>query len=94
MNKQSMKFKISISVIKEGNSYIAYAPALDLSSSGKTAGQAKKRFVEAVGIFFEETAKKGTLDEALRSLGWQKMDFGWEPPKIIARQTQSFCVMA
>jgi len=45
MNKPVIKFELSISIIKEGNAFIAYSPAIDLSTSGKTIEEAKKRFV-------------------------------------------------
>lgn len=46
---------LPVSVLKEGKRFVAYAPALDLSTSGKTYEEAKERFEEAVTLFFEET---------------------------------------
>lgn len=94
MEKQAIKFKLSVSIIKEGSRYVAYAPALDLSSSGKTAAHAKKRFIEAAGIFFEEISKKGTFGIVLRNLGWKRVNSIWSPPKIVASETELFCVTA
>jgi len=54
----------------------------------KALEQAKKRFEEAAGIFFEETAKKGTLENALLNLGWQKIQKVWQPPFLIGQGFQ------
>ena len=60
MAKTSYNFIIS--VFKEGKSFVAYAPALDLSSAGKTYKQAVSRLNEAVEIFFEEMERMGTTN--------------------------------
>ena len=60
------KFSLPFSILKERKYYIAYSPALDLSTSGKTFEEAKRRFEEVVEIFFEEVLEKGTLDNVLR----------------------------
>jgi len=39
---------LTVQVWKEGASYVAYAPELDVSSCAKTANQAKSRLREAV----------------------------------------------
>jgi hypothetical protein len=41
-------------MVLEGRRYIAFSPALDISTSGKTEKEAKKRFEEMVQIFLEE----------------------------------------
>ena len=78
--------------MKEGDSFISYSPALDLSTVGESFDEAKKRFEEAVGIFFEEIIKMGTVDQALTELGWQKQDKEYFPPVIVGSQTQNFTV--
>jgi len=84
--KQTNNFSITLplTVLREGKKFIAYTPALDLSTSGRTFNQAKKRFEEAVSIFIEECIERGTLQEALRNLGWEKVKTRWEPPKVVA----------
>ena len=54
MEKINLKFDLPVSFLKEGDQYIAYTPALDLSTCGQSYEQAKKRFVEAVDIFLAE----------------------------------------
>lgn len=79
---------IPVSIFKEGKYYIASSPVLDLSTSAKTFEAVKKRFGEAVDIFFEELIAKGTLDEVLCELGWQKKEKNWVPPVLIAHESK------
>lgn len=65
----NLELSLPVSVLKEGKYFIAYSPALDLSTSGKSFTEAKNRFGEAVQIFFEELLEKGTLNEVLVELG-------------------------
>ncbi len=66
MRKIKLKLVLPVFYFKEGKSHIAYTPALDLSTSGKTYKEAKKRFKEAVYIFVEEITKNGTFIEVIR----------------------------
>lgn len=92
--KMFFNVRLPVSIIKEGNYFIAYTPALDLSTSGKSFEEAKKRFNELVSIFFEETFKKGTLDEALQDLGWKKVRRKWSPPTVVANESKEFKIPA
>ncbi|MDO8435831.1 MAG: hypothetical protein Q7S82_00385 [bacterium] len=92
MEKTLLKFKLPVSIIREGKKYVAYTPALDLSTSGNDYGGVKKRFNEIVNVFFEELIKKGTLEEALRDLGWKKVQSKWSPPIVISQESQTVLV--
>jgi len=89
MNNIKLELKLPVSIIKEDKSYIAYTPALDLSTSGKNYEEAKKRFSEIVNIFFEEIIKKGTIEDVLKDLGWKKIQAEWNPPIVISQESQS-----
>jgi len=89
-----LEFKLPVSFLREGKKYVAYTPALDLSTSGRTYEEAKRRFREIVSIFFEELIEKGTLDEVLRDLGWKRIQAEWSPPVIISQELQSIRVPA
>ena len=56
---KKLNFKIPVTIFKEGDMFVAYTPALDLSTSGKTFVQVRERFSEAIAIFFEEIEKLG-----------------------------------
>lgn len=92
MKKNAFQAKLSVAILKEGNRYIAFSPALDLSTSGKTEREARKRFVEAAQLFFEETTEAGTLEKALGELGWKKAKTRWNPPVIVSQEAQTFTV--
>ena len=79
---------IPLTIFKEGDYFIAYSPVLDLSTSAKSFKKTQERFHQAVGIFFEETLKKNTLDEVLLGLGWQKIKKNWTPPSLISCQPE------
>lgn len=78
--------QIPVSFLREGKRFVAYTPALDLSTSGKTFEEAKKHFEEASELFFEELARMGTLDETLTNLGWRKVERRWAPPVLVAQE--------
>ena len=88
MKKSFFEVKLPVSIFKEGEYFVAYTPALDLSTSGKSFEEVKHRFNQVVKIFFEETLKKGTLNEVLRELGWRKVEKTWLPPPIIAHEAE------
>ena len=84
---------IQVLFYKEREEFIAYAPALDLSSCGSTFEEADKNFEEAKNIFLTECDKKGTLPEALAACGWDsRMEKGirvWRPPTAIGQKQVS-----
>lgn len=65
---------------KERKTFIAYSPALDLSSSGTTMLQAKKNFVAMLDLLLEELVAHGTLDQFLMEMGWLKRKKEWQSP--------------
>lgn len=94
MKKLNFEFKLPVSIIRECKKYIAFTPALDLSTSGKSYEEVKKRFQEAVIIFIEELVEKGTLEEVLLDLGWKRIRARWNPPMIISQDFQTIKVPA
>lgn len=90
--KGLLKVNLPVSILREGKRFIAYTPALDLSTSGANYKEVKTRFHEAVEIFFQEILKKGTFGEVLRNLGWEKIRTGWIPPVMIAHESQTIRV--
>jgi predicted RNase H-like HicB family nuclease len=60
--------ELPVLFLKEGAQYVAYTPALDLSTCGDTFEQARRRFAEAVAAFIEQAVEMGTLDDVLQSV--------------------------
>ncbi len=82
---KTYKISVQVGIIKEKECYVAYCPALELSSYGNTEAEAKESFDEALGIFLTETERKGTLEKVLLGLGWtlkQKPSFEYLPPAL------------
>lgn len=65
MQKIKISGTIPLCFMKEKKSFIAFSPALDLSTCGRTFEEAKKNFAEALEIFIEECLKMGTLGKVL-----------------------------
>jgi hypothetical protein len=85
MKKLSVKaINLPVTIFKEGKSYVAYSPALDLSTCASTYKKAQVRFSEIVDIFFEELSEMGTLESVLTGLGWQKVKSNWQPPVVVS----------
>lgn len=84
--------KLQIDFLREGKNYIAYSPALDLATCGKTMSDAKKSFVEAVELFFETIVENRTYKDVLKDLGWKVKGKEFTPPMIVSREMQSVTV--
>lgn len=65
-------FEVAVLIRKEGKYFVAYCPYLELSGYSDSVAGAKKSFEENVGIFLNETIRKGTFEQYLISLGWKK----------------------
>ena len=92
--KKLISVKLSMQIFKEGDEFIAYCPALDISTSASSLEEVKKMFAELVSIFLDETMKMGTLDEVFTQCGWKKVAKKWEPPatEFITETQQEFNV--
>jgi len=89
-----VNFNLSVSIFKQGDSFVAYTPALDLSTYGRSKVEAQKNFEELVDTFFSEFKDARALAEVLESLGWEKQKASWQPPKIVETSERSFSVPA
>ncbi|MFH1145394.1 MAG: hypothetical protein V1707_00300 [bacterium] len=84
-----IQFSVPVSILREGKQFVAYSPALDLSTAAKSYQQAVDRFHEAAELFFEEIVKKNTWEEVLQELGWERVRTKWMPPMVVAHETQA-----
>jgi len=86
---------IPVTILREGKRFVAHTPVFDISTSGKTQKEVKKRLQEAINIFLEEVEAAGTLDEVLGDLGWQKAKrAGWKPPVEVSHQIEKVLIPA
>lgn len=93
MAKQ-LHISIPVSIFKEEKAFVAYTPALDISTCAGTLTEVKKQFADLVGIFFEELERQGTTDEVLESMGWKKVKSSWSAPVEIEHSIEDFQVPA
>jgi predicted RNase H-like HicB family nuclease len=88
------KVSLKVDVLKEGDAWVVYSPALDLSAHGSTEREALSMFDEAVHLFLQELREMGTFEEVLTELGWhERKEQEWQPPRITHRDFQ-VCVPA
>lgn len=86
--------QLQVSFIKEGNRYVAFSPALDFATSGKTLKEAQKMFEEGVAIFLDELERDGATEEVLTNLGWEKHGRKYNPPMIVGQSLQPIMMPA
>ena len=80
-----MQIHFTTSVWKEGRTYVAYSPVLDVSSCGRSAVKAKENLQEAVEGFLEAARVHGTLARILREAGFTKAGRTmWTEPKLVS----------
>lgn len=73
--------RIPLSLWKEGDVYVSFTPALDLSSCGNTRDEAIRNMNEATRLFFQTAEERDCLQELLESYGWELTEHErWMPP--------------
>lgn len=87
MFKRNLSYQLAVVITKQGRHYVAYTPALDISTVGKSVKDVQKKFEELVDVFFEEIIEAGTVSEVLTELGWTKKEKAWNPPTVISTHT-------
>ena len=86
MNKH-ISLNLSVVITKQGARFVAYSPALDISTSGKSEKDVRSKFGELANIFLEEIIEAGTVSEVLSELGWKKLQKRWNPPQVISSKS-------
>lgn len=82
MNINELGAEVPVTILKEGSIFIAYSPALDLTTQGDSMQDAKRMFAEAAALFIEECVRMNTLDDVLKELGWENVHGEWIPPSF------------
>jgi predicted RNase H-like HicB family nuclease len=78
-----MPVRIPLSLWKEGDVYVSFTPALDLSTCGDTRDEAIRNMDEAAKLFFQTAEERNCLPELLESYGWElSEDECWVPPSV------------
>ena len=87
------EFSLGVVCHEENGIYVAYIPALDLTTHGESLEDAAKAAREAGKTFIEELIRMGTADQVLSELGWGKLEntllpFPYTPPEIAVYYSQ------
>jgi predicted RNase H-like HicB family nuclease len=77
-------FVFDTHIFREGGTYVAYVPALDLSSCGATDEEARRNIRDAVRGFLATIAELGTLEEVLEEAGYRHEGDRWVPPEFVS----------
>ena len=80
-----LEIELEIAILKDGDYFVAYCPALELSAYGDTEEAAKESFNVEVSIFLEETRKRGTLERYLLKNGWTLQSQNYKPPETVKK---------
>ncbi len=73
----------TVHFFREGDTYVAHVPELDVSSCGETQEKARANIQDAVRGFLEAAEGKGTLDEILEEAGYQHIGNEWKAPEFV-----------
>jgi predicted RNase H-like HicB family nuclease len=84
-----MDIRFTSQIFKERQTYVGYAPELDVSSCGETRRKAERNLMEAVRLFLEEAEKMGTLEQILEESGYVRRKAVLEGPKFVSVQRVS-----
>jgi len=84
-----MEIQFTTQIFKEGRTYVAHTPELDVSSCGGTQERALRNLKEAVRLFLEEADKMGTLNQILREAGYLMRKSKLQGPKFIGTRRVS-----
>ena len=84
-----MEIQFTTQIFKEGRTFVAHTPELDVSSCGGTKEKALSNLKEAVMLFLEEAEKMGTLNRILEEAGYLRRKSKLEGPKFIGTRRVS-----
>ena len=73
----------TVTIFREGETYVAYVPELDISSCGRTDEEARKNIRDAVQGFLETSVDMGTLSSTLEEAGYERIEGTWHAPEFV-----------
>ena len=88
--KEHLKVSLEFFCFEQDNRWIAYCPALRLSTYGDTLEEAAEMFPEALEILLEDLIESGKLEKVLVSLGWSLKPTKYAPPPTRKREIHTF----
>lgn len=88
---KEISVSVSVFLFKEGETYIAYCPSLDLSGYDCTEDKAKADFEFMLQEWLKEQMSNGTLQQDLACHGWEVGPYSATEPSVadLLRHNQS-----
>ena len=62
---------VEVTFRPEGEYWLAFCPALDVATQGKTYEEAQYNLKDALMLFFESCIRRGTLTRVLQEAGYE-----------------------
>ena len=81
---QIPNISFTVHIFKEGPTFVAHAPELDVSSCGDTEEEARRNIQDAVRGFLEASAAMGTLEQVLCESGYEREGDTWRAPEFVS----------
>ena len=75
--------QFTVRIFKEGPTFVAHVPELDVSSCGDTEAEARRNIRDAVSGFLETAKEAGTLKDVLEESGYRFEEGKWREPELI-----------
>src|SRR6185369_1349445 len=82
----SLDVRLTCFLQRRGGLWGAGCPALDVHSQGPSETEARRFLEEAVRLWIESCVERGTLEQALRELGWEPSPGIYEPGALARSQ--------
>ena len=89
LKRTTIKANIPVIYLKEGEAFMCYSPAFDLTAHGDSFEDAERSFARTLKLFIEQVSKKDTWEAVLREYGWEKIRHAWNPPRIIGQESKA-----
>ena len=84
-----MDLGFTVRILREGSTFVAHVPELDVSSCGDTEADARRNIADAVRGFLETAKDLGTLNDILQEAGYQFEDGRWKEPELVGVEHMS-----
>ena len=84
-----MDFGFTVRILREGSTFVAHVPELDVSSCGDTEADARRNIVDAVQGFLETAKDQGTLNDILQEAGYRFENGRWKEPELLGAEHMS-----
>jgi predicted RNase H-like HicB family nuclease len=84
-----MDLGFTVRILKEGATFIAHVPELDVSSCGDTEAGARRNIADAVQGFLQTAKEQGTLNEILQEAGYRFENGRWNEPELVGVEHMS-----